>query len=131
MAFLFEKLRVYQQSLQVADEIRVLLSKPVPGNGAIADQLRRASMSIPLNLAEGTGRWHPKDKKQFFWIARGSVNECIPLLRLAVNQDMISPLEYARFCSSLDLIGKMITRLIVSVENNSKIKTPTRQDIDD
>src|SRR5207248_2631005 len=120
MAFLFEKLRVYQQSLQFADEIRILLSKPVSGNGAIADQLRRASMSIPLNLAEGTGRWHPKDKKQFFWIARGSVNECIPLLRLAANQDMISPLEYARFCSSLDSIGKMITKLIASVENTPK-----------
>ena len=120
MGFLFEKLRVYQQSLQFADEIRILLSKPASGNGALADQLRRASMSIPLNLAEGSGRWHSKDKKQFFWIARGSVNECIPLLRLAANQNMISPIEYARFSSSLDLIGRMITKLIASVKNAPK-----------
>ena len=115
MSFLIEKLRVYQISLQFADDIRILFLKPTNGGGLIADQFRRASMSIPLNLAEGSGRWHPNDKKQFYWIARGSVNECVPLLRLAVNQNLISGKEYARLRGSLDLIGKMITNLISSV----------------
>ena len=116
MGFIFEKLNAYQKALQFADEVRVLLTKPASGSGAIADQLRRASMSIPLNLAEGSGRWHPKEKKQFYWIARGSVNECIPLLRLAANQNMISGQDYARLCSSLEVIAKMLTKLIASVD---------------
>src|SRR5262249_10607484 len=120
MSFLFEKLKVYQRSLEFAQEISLFMQKPASGNGALADQLRRAATSIPINLAEGSGRWHANDKKQFFWIARGSANECVPLLRLAVNQNMISPIDYARFCSSLDLIGKMITRLIASVKSAPK-----------
>ena len=116
MGFLFEKLKAYQASLQLAEEIRRLAAKPSPGNGDIADQLRRASLSIPINLAKGSGRWHAKDKKQFFWVARGSVNECIPLLRMAINQKMIKAEDFARLCSSLEVIGKMITLLIASVK---------------
>ena len=65
MAFLFENMRVYLKSLEYAEEI-LLKTRHVPKGGAsIADQLRRAAMSIPANLAEGFGRWHKNDRKQF------------------------------------------------------------------
>lgn len=114
MGFLFEKLKVYELSLVIAEEITQLMLNPDSGKGSLADQLRRAAMSIPTNLAEGSGRWHLNDRNQFFWIARGSANECIPLLRLAVNQNMITAENHTRLRSSIDLIGKMITNLIAS-----------------
>ena len=116
MGFLFEKLRAYQESLRVSQEIIRLTDHAPRGTSEIVDQLRRAAMSIPANLAEGSGRWHPGDRKQFFWIARASVNECIPHMQHAVSQNILSASDYLRLRQSLDLIGKMITRLIASVK---------------
>ena len=71
-------------------------------------------MSIPANLAEGLGRWHKGDRKQFFWVARGSVNECIVHLQFGMNRGMIQRSDYPRLKQDLDTIGKMITALIAS-----------------
>jgi four helix bundle protein len=54
-------------------KLRGLRSFPAQGHYHLVDQLRRASLSISLNIAEGNGRWHVKDRKNFWWIARGSV----------------------------------------------------------
>jgi four helix bundle protein len=50
------------------------------GNAHLIDQLKRASISIPLNLAEGSGKMTHKDKKRFYSIARGSAMECAAIL---------------------------------------------------
>ncbi len=71
-------------------------------------------MSIPTNLAEGLGRWHKGDRKQFFWVARGSVNECVSYLRFAVNRGAIRAVDYPRLKENLNVIGKMITSLVAS-----------------
>ena len=97
-----------------AEEVLRILEQAPKGNSTISDQLRRASMSIPTNLAEGLGRWHKGDRKQFFWIARGSVNECVVYLRFAVNRGVIRSDEYPHMKQDLDVIGKMITSLIAS-----------------
>ena len=109
---LLEDLKVYQRALLFAEEVMSLMQSPKAGNGTIADQLRRAAISIPTNIAEGSGRWHADDRKQFFWVARGSTNECMPLIRLGARLGMISGSDYARLQSDLILISKMLTRLI-------------------
>ena len=50
------------------------------GDGPLIDQLRRASMSIPLNIAESAGRPGPDDRARFCAIARGSAMECSAIL---------------------------------------------------
>ena len=69
--FDFQKLDVYQKSKNFCKEI---YSIPDEKNfdRVTNDQLRRASFSIMLNIAEGTSRFSNKDRKNFFVIARGS-----------------------------------------------------------
>jgi len=91
MVFMFEKLEVYQRAVNFAERITVLTkSFPAQGHYHLVDQLRRASLSISLNIAEGNGRWHVKDRKNFWWIARGSVFECVPLLELCKREKLIT-----------------------------------------
>jgi four helix bundle protein len=112
--FLFENLKVYQESLRLATQIREATNYAPKGTADTVDQLRRASASIPANLAEGCGRWHLNDRKQFFWIARGSANECVPQLKLAWEQKIITQESYYQFRNSIEVIAKMISSLITS-----------------
>jgi four helix bundle protein len=114
MSFLFENMRVYQKSMAFVEGLLPLLDQAPKGHSIILDQLRRASMSIPSNLAEGLGRWHKGDRKQFFWIARGSANECVVYLRIAVGRRILKLGDYPRLKQELDVIAKMITSLIAS-----------------
>ena len=72
MAFIFENLDVYKRSLQFATHVEALLSEHKNSvNWGFTDPLSRASLSIPLNIAEGDGRWHQADKRQFFGSLEG------------------------------------------------------------
>jgi four helix bundle protein len=83
LGFSFEDLEVYRMALDwvaAVDEV----SKSLQGNVSytLLDQFQRAVLSIPLNIAEGNGRWHKGEKKQFFYIARGSVFESVPIIQV-------------------------------------------------
>jgi four helix bundle protein len=78
MSFAFEKLVVYQKSVDFADSMCATTEEFQRGYGFLADQLNRAALSISSNIAEGNGRFTIPDRKHFFGIARGSVQECVP-----------------------------------------------------
>jgi four helix bundle protein len=73
-------------------------------------------MSIPLNIAEGNGRWHKNDKKRFLWIARGSVFEIVPIIRVIFETGSIPESVYSEMYGELDLMAKMLTALIKSID---------------
>jgi len=79
MAFMFEKREVYQTAVSLADQIAELTQNFPRGFGFRADQANRAALSIATNLAEGNGRFTKPDRRNFFTIARGSMQECVPL----------------------------------------------------
>ncbi len=112
--FLFEKLTVYQKSIQFAEDISMLLEGFSKGNGYIIDQLQRAALSISLNIAEGNGRHHFKEKCNFFWIARGSAFECVPILELCLRKKLIEKEKYDTLRNDLISISKMLSGLIDS-----------------
>ena len=89
MVFAFEKLIVYQKAVDFADIIASTTENFPRGCGYLSDQLNRASLSIAANIAEGNGRFTKADRKNFFGIARGSVQECVPLMEF--NLTTISP----------------------------------------
>ena len=84
-----ERLDVYQVSIQFL-AIAVQLAQSIPrGYSALADQLRRASTSVPLNIAEGYGKRSLADRARYYDIARGSAHECAALV------DVLTVLEAA------------------------------------
>ncbi len=112
MHFMFESLDVYRKAVDLADEIWGLTEKAARGCYYLTDQLNRATLSIATNLAEGNGRFTKPDRKNFFIIARGSVQECVPLLELARRRGLIAEDAHARVMVELETIAKMISGLI-------------------
>ena len=82
MTFQFEKLLVYQKSVHFADTICTATEQFSCGYGFLVDQLNRVAVSISANIAEAKGRFTKADRKNFFMIVRGSVQECVPLRAL-------------------------------------------------
>jgi four helix bundle protein len=120
MGFMFEDLDVYKRSLALAEEITRLTGGFSSGTYAIADQLRRAAISVPCNIAEGNGRWHGKERRQFFMIARGSAFECIPVLDIARRLGFVPEAEYIALRDEIDQICRMLTSLAQGAEENRR-----------
>jgi four helix bundle protein len=74
----FEDLDCYQLALNIVREAyQVAQRLPAEEKSNLADQLRRAAVSVTLNIAEGYGRYHYLDSLRFYYIARGSLNEVL------------------------------------------------------
>lgn len=116
MSFLFEKLEVYQKAVDLAERIARLTWKFPRRTYYLSDQLNRAALSIAANLAEGNGRWHKPDRRQFFWIARGSAHECLPLLEVCCRLGWIDAQAHSELKAELELIGKMISGLVRGID---------------
>lgn len=116
MTFLFEKLDVYQKSLELAKKVHTLTREISHREAHLADQARRAAASIPLNIAEGNGRWHKKERRNLFLIARGSCCECLPILGLLFHAGSISETAYSETRQELDTIARMLTGLINGIK---------------
>jgi four helix bundle protein len=117
MAFAFEKLQVYQKAVAFADGVCTLTRSFPRGYFFLADQLNRAALSIAANIAEGNGRFTKPDRKNFFGIARGSVQECVPLLELAHRQNLLDASQHDQMKADLEEIARMLSGLIKGVEN--------------
>ena len=107
-------LRIYQQSYQAALEIhRVTLKFPAFERGELGSQLRRASKSIPMNIAEGYGRRRSAlDFKRFLAIALGSCDEVSVLLDFLRDLNYLENEAHAEWKKRYDEIGKGINKLI-------------------
>ena len=81
------------------------LATSLPVKRPLKDQLHRAALSIPLNLAEGRGKPTMADQKRFFHIAMGSVRECQALL-------IIGNLQATDAWTTLDSLAAHLYRLI-------------------
>lgn len=115
MPFNFENFPVYKLALEFIKSIDLLLSEiKLSRNSRLADQLIRASLSIPLNIAEGAGRFHKGNKKNFYLIARGSIFECVAILDVLDAKGMISKEQRLKYYLQLEELSKMMSGLINS-----------------
>lgn len=118
-----EKLNVYQRSLDFVEFAETLLSD-LPRGLAAHDQIDRASTSIPLNLAEGNGKFTAKDRCRFFDIARGSALECAAALDVLTRRNKIGATTAEEGKIILKEVVSMIVGLIRSQEGGRVYEDP-------
>jgi four helix bundle protein len=116
MPFTFEKLLVYQKSVDFADAVCAHTEAFPRGYGFLVDQLNRAALSIAANIAEGNGRFTQRDRRNFFGIARGSAQECVPLLELSRRRHLLSDAHHCDLNARLEEIARMLSGLISGLE---------------
>lgn len=111
--FGFQKLDVYKCAIEFLGHAAKLSEQTPKGYASLADQLRRASLSIPLNIAEGSGKFD-KDAKRFYAIARGSALECAAIIDAFAVLQIVAPEALTKLQQLLDRIVAMLTVLIRS-----------------
>jgi four helix bundle protein len=94
----FEKLKVWQKAMDIAEEVyKLCLLLPNDEKFNLIHQIKKCAVSIPSNIAEGSGRNHNKEFVQFLGIANGSTFELITQLILAkrlklVSEEIVQPI---------------------------------------
>jgi four helix bundle protein len=90
------------------------LAETIPQKLAVRDQLERAAMSVPLNIAEANGKFTPPDRCQYFDIARGSALECAACLDVLAAKRLGNGKDYTEPKQTLAGIVSMLVGLIRS-----------------
>jgi four helix bundle protein len=113
----FENLRVYQLSEQLADLAwDVVISWEQFARDSLGLQLVKAADSIGANIAEGTGRGTKADNRKFTIIARGSLYEVKHWLRRAYKRNLLSKVEINEFKKIVDELTPRLNAYIKSIE---------------
>ena len=114
--FDFENLEVYKKAKSFNTTVcrTILTIKSI--DSVTRNQLRRASLSIVLNIAEGTSRFSKPDRKNFCVIARGSVFECVAIFDVLKDSNQISQEEYACLYALSEEMSKMLFAMIRNLE---------------
>ncbi|TWT86049.1 four helix bundle protein [Neorhodopirellula pilleata] len=118
-----ESLTVYQRSIEFVAWASGLCEANQRITGEIQGQFKRAFISIPLNIAEGSGKQSGKDQCRFYDMARGSALECGACLDVMIAMQLLSPETIRPGKALLIEIVAMLTALAKSVAPNQ-----TRED---
>ena len=109
----FEKLIVWQRSKNFAVHVyRITASGAFSSDFGLRDQIRRAAVSIPSNIAEGDESGTNKQAVRFFYIAKGSNAEVLTQAIIAFEIGYISREQFTGIQTECNIIGKMLTKLI-------------------
>ena len=106
-----DKLRVYAKSQELLSEVLRLAASLPRGWGFLADQLRRAGASVPLNIAEGWGRPEPGDRRRSFDMALGSLHEVAAAVEILRRAGYSTREEFLALWDEIDHISRMLGRL--------------------
>ena len=110
--FKFERLDVWKRSTDWANEVfDIAQALPKEYQYSIGEQLRRAVLSVPTNIAEGVGRDAEKETKYFYRVAKGSVYEVISLLVMTGKRGCIQADDYKALRAEANEISAMLTSL--------------------
>ena len=102
--------RIYHRALELVALAKSVMDELPSGYGFLADQLRRAAASVPLNFAEGSGKRSPRDRQRYFLIAKGSAYEVAAVLDVAHTFGVLSNEYHALGIDLCDHLGAMLSR---------------------
>lgn len=102
----FRKLEVYQTAIRFLPLAAGIADRLPPRYTAMADQLRRAALSIPLNIAEGSGKTSGPDQRRFYSI--GSAMECAAIIDAC---SALAPIEQAQMQEADQLLLSVVRML--------------------
>ena len=106
-----EKLDVYQVAIELVVLIETLVEHLPRGRAYIADQLQRAGISVPLNIAEGAGEYSSAEKIRFYRMAKRSATECAGILDICQRLRLIEENQYAKGRQLLIRLVAMLTKM--------------------
>lgn len=109
--FDFEKLEIYKKAKFFNSEVRSFISKSKL-DPTTKDQLRRASFSVVLNIAEGSGRFSKADRRNFYVIARSSIFECVAIFDVLKDEKELNEITFHKFYNDAEEISKMLFAMI-------------------
>jgi four helix bundle protein len=110
--FSYRKLNVYQLSKKLVTDIYKLIGTfPNTETYALSDQLRRAAISIPSNIAEGTAKASPKEQFHFLEIAYGSLMEIMCQLEISYDLGYINQVQLRQLEEEIVMIYKMLSSM--------------------
>jgi four helix bundle protein len=119
--FDFERFDVYQTAKVINREVFRFLREDRQIDLAMKNQLRRASLSVVLNIAEGTGRFTDADKKHFYTMARSSVFECVACLDIIQDEGFLSSSLYQNLYGRYEDISRILFKVIKDLRKSSSV----------
>ncbi|MEX2012833.1 MAG: four helix bundle protein [Candidatus Levyibacteriota bacterium] len=117
MAFRFRKFKVYQDAKTLHIEVVKLSARFPKTYWYLADQIRRSSLSIVLNIAEGSSKQSDKDFNRYIAISLGSVDETIAALEVAHDIRIITEEQFQLFEKNYELISRQLGGLSKSLRS--------------
>ena len=116
-----DNLRVFQLGKQAAVAVSALIDETeLRKDFNLRDQLRRASSSVPAQIAEGFGQVSDRHFASYLYMARGGCNEVRAHLDLARSRGLLSVDDHGRICELYEHEGRMLTRLIQHLEREDR-----------
>jgi four helix bundle protein len=113
----FEDLRVWQKGIELVKQIYLLTAEgQLRTDFGLRDQLQRAAVSIPTNIAEGFERSSRKEYVRFLYIAKGSAGEVRSLLRVALEVGSIGQPRYTQLRESVLELSRYLSNQIHSLK---------------
>jgi four helix bundle protein len=118
----FRELKVWQLSMEMVTEVyKVSESFPKQEVYGLTSQIRRCSISIPSNIAEGSSRHNTKEFIQFLYIANGSLSEFETQIEIAFRLGYCK--DIVRFIDSIKQIRSMLSGLINVLKDKDRTQT--------
>lgn len=114
--FRFKSLEVWKKAISLS-VLLAKISEEFPGRyqSSFGDQLRRAGLSIPNNIAEGNGRRSDRENTNFYNIAKGSAYECISILEVATQLGIVNWTKFNR--DEVENLTEEICKMLHSLMN--------------
>jgi len=120
-------LKIWSKSMDlVVSCYRVSTILPPTEKFGLVSQIRRAATAVPANIAEGFGRWSPRDFCRFLTIAGGSLRELETHLCVAERLDYIQPVRLKPVLDELEEVLKMIYAMIAKIRSTQTAKERQR-----